>query len=55
MSNAVSLEAIDIDKPDDVNVILGQAHFIKTVDDLHETLVSTSPQARFGIAFCEAS
>jgi len=55
MSNAVSLEAIDIDKPDDVNVILGQAHFIKTVDDLHETLVSTSPRARFGIAFCEAS
>jgi adenosine/AMP kinase len=55
MSNAISLEAIDIEKPDDVNVIIGQSHFIKTVEDLHETLVSTSPRARFGIAFCEAS
>src|SRR5262245_48762569 len=53
--SAISLEAIDIEKPDDVNVIVGQSHFIKTVDDLHETLAGVSPQAKFGIAFCEAS
>ena len=44
-----------IDKPDDVNVVIGQAHFIKTVDDLHEALVGVSPSLRFGLAFCEAS
>ncbi len=54
MSN-VSLEAVPVDRPDDLNVIIGQAHFIKTVDDLHETLVGVSPHLRFGIAFCEAS
>ncbi len=44
-----------VDKPDDLNVIVGQAHFIKAVDDLHEALVGTSGHLRFGIAFCEAS
>ncbi len=44
-----------IDKPDDVNLILGQAHFIKTVEDLHETLVGAIPGIRFGLAFCESS
>ena len=44
-----------IDKPDDVNLILGQAHFIKTVEDLHETLVGAVPGLRFGVAFCESS
>ena len=44
-----------IDKPDELNLILGQAHFIKTVEDLHETLAGAVPQLRFGIAFCEAS
>jgi uncharacterized protein len=52
---AVSLEAVALDKPDDVNVIIGQAHFIKTVEDLHEALVGVSQALRFGIAFCEAS
>ncbi|HLN17909.1 MAG TPA: adenosine-specific kinase [Acidimicrobiales bacterium] len=47
--------AVPIDKPDDLNVIVGQAHFIKTVEDLHEALVGTSPHLRFGVAFCEAS
>ena len=51
----VSLEAVPVDKPDDLNVIIGQAHFIKTVDDLHETLVGVGPHLRFGIAFNEAS
>ncbi len=52
---AVSLDAVALDTPDDVNVIVGQAHFVKTVEDLHEALVGASSQLRFGIAFCEAS
>jgi uncharacterized protein len=52
---AVSLEVVALDKPEDVNVIVGQAHFIKTVEDLHEALTGVSPHLRFGIAFCEAS
>jgi uncharacterized protein len=51
----ISLEAALIDKPEDVNVIVGQSHFIKTVEDLHEALAGTSPYLKFGIAFCEAS
>jgi adenosine/AMP kinase len=46
---------VAIEKPEDVNVILGQAHFIKTVDDVYEALVGSSPHLRFGVAFCEAS
>ncbi len=46
---------IDITKPDDVNVILGQSHFIKTVEDVHEALVSAVPAIKFGFAFCESS
>jgi adenosine/AMP kinase len=46
---------IDITKPDDVNVILGQSHFIKTVEDVHEALVCAVPAIKFGFAFCEAS
>ena len=38
-----------------MNVIIGQAHFIKTVEDLHEALAGVSPHLRFGLAFCEAS
>ena len=49
------IHLIPLDKPLDMNVILGQAHFIKTIDDLHEALVGTSTALRFGIAFCEAS
>ena len=52
---SVSFEVVPVDTPEDVNVILGQAHFIKTVDDLHEVLVGVSPYLRFGVAFCEAS
>jgi adenosine/AMP kinase len=51
----VELAAIAIDKPDDLNVVIGQAHFIKTVEDLHEALVGVSQHLRFGLAFCEAS
>ena len=52
---AVALEVVAIDKPDDVNVIVGQAHFIKTVEDLHEALAGVGPHLRFGVAFCESS
>jgi uncharacterized protein len=51
----VELLTVAIDKPDDLNVILGQSHFIKTVEDIHEVLAGASPQLRFGIAFCESS
>jgi uncharacterized protein len=53
--STVSFDVVTVDKPDDVNVIIGQAHFIKTVDDLHEALAGVSPHLRFGLAFCEAS
>ncbi|MDA8296637.1 MAG: adenosine-specific kinase [Actinomycetota bacterium] len=51
----MEIELVAIDNPDALNVIVGQSHFIKTVEDLHEALVGTSPHLRFGIAFCEAS
>jgi adenosine/AMP kinase len=51
----VSFEAVPVRKPADMNVIIGQAHFIKTVEDLHEALASSSQGLRFGLAFCEAS
>ncbi len=46
---------VRIEKPDPINFILGQAHFIKTVEDLHEALVTAVPGLKFGVAFCEAS
>lgn len=46
---------IKLDAPEDCNLILGQSHFIKTVEDLHEAIVNTVPCAKFGIAFSEAS
>lgn len=51
----MNLLTIVVDKPDEVNFILGQSHFIKTVEDLHEALVTAVPGIRFGVAFCEAS
>jgi len=51
----VTFEVVPVSKPPDLNVIIGQSHFIKTVEDLHEALVGTSPSLRFGLAFCEAS
>lgn len=53
--NDLSIEVVAVEPPEDVNIIIGQAHFIKTVDDLHEALAGVSMQLRFGIAFCEAS
>lgn len=46
---------IPIEKPEAMNFILGQSHFIKTVEDLHETLIGAVPGIKFGVAFCEAS
>jgi adenosine/AMP kinase len=51
----MDLIAVKIDKPEPVNFILGQSHFIKTVEDLHEILVAAVPGIKFGLAFCEAS
>ena len=46
---------VPVEKPADANVIIGQSHFIKTAEDLYEAMVDSVPQARFGVAFCEAS
>ncbi len=54
-SPALSFDVVTVDVPPEVNVVIGQAHFIKTVEDLHEALAGVSPYLRFGLAFCEAS
>ncbi len=51
----VDAEIVPVDNPDGLNVILGQTHFIKTAEDVHEALVNAVPGIRFGVAFCEAS
>jgi adenosine/AMP kinase len=51
----MELQLVDLDLPDDSNLILGQSHFIKTVEDLYEVMVNASAQIKFGLAFCEAS
>ncbi|HUI28629.1 MAG TPA: adenosine-specific kinase [Candidatus Acidoferrales bacterium] len=51
----MELKVVAIEKPEDVNFIMGQSHFIKTIEDLHEAIVQTVPQMKFGIAFCESS
>jgi adenosine/AMP kinase len=51
----MELKIVPIEKPEDMNFILGQSHFIKTVEDVHEVLVQTIPGIQFGFAFCEAS
>jgi len=55
MSGLIELALVPVEKPDDVNLILGHSHFIKTVEDLYETMVASVPGAKFGLAFCEAS
>jgi adenosine/AMP kinase len=54
-TTTLSWDVVLVDKPDDLNVVIGQAHFIKTVEDLHEAMVGVSSSLRFGLAFCEAS
>lgn len=51
----MDLEKVQIEKPEDANLILGQTHFIKTVEDIYEAVVTSVPGVKFGVAFCEAS
>ncbi len=51
----MDLTTVTIEKQADVNCIIGQSHFIKTVEDIHEAIVMTNPAIKFGIAFCESS
>lgn len=51
----MDINIVKIEKPEGINFILGQSHFIKTVEDLHEAMVNTVPGIKFGLAFCEAS
>lgn len=51
----MDLTTVKIDKPETINFVLGQSHFIKTVEDMHEALVTAVPGIKFGLAFCEAS
>ncbi len=51
----MEITAVRIERPETVSVILGQSHFIKTVEDIHEAMVNSVPGIRFGVAFCEAS
>ncbi|MBI4534350.1 MAG: adenosine-specific kinase [Candidatus Melainabacteria bacterium] len=51
----MQLTIVKIDKPEPINFILGQSHFIKTVEDMHESLIATVPGIKFGLAFCESS
>lgn len=52
---SLKLEVVKVEKPPQLNIIIGQAHFIKTVEDIYETLIESSPYIKFGIAFCESS
>ncbi|HEX9094136.1 MAG TPA: adenosine-specific kinase [Coriobacteriia bacterium] len=51
----MELTTVRIEKPETASVILGQSHFIKTVEDIHEAMVNAVPGVKFGVAFCEAS
>ena len=51
----MQIESVSVEIPKDANVVIGQSHFIKTVEDIYEAVVGTVPQAKFGLAFCEAS
>jgi hypothetical protein len=51
----MEIKLIKIDKPEEMNFILGQSHFIKTVEDIHEAIVNINPAIKFGLGFCESS
>lgn len=51
----MEMQTVKIEKPEEINFILGQSHFIKTVEDIHEAMVNCVPGIKFGVAFCEAS
>ncbi len=52
---SVQLKMVQIENPESLNMILGQSHFIKTVEDIHEAVVTSVPGVKFGLAFCESS
>ena len=52
---SVNLEIVQVENPNELNLIFGQSHFIKTVEDVYECLISSAPGIKFGVAFCEAS
>jgi adenosine/AMP kinase len=51
----MEIKTVKLENPDELNLILGQSHFIKTIEDIYEAMVNTVPMAKFGVAFCEAS
>jgi uncharacterized protein len=51
----MNITTVEFERPDDTNVVVGQSHFIKTVEDIHELMVTSVPGVKFGVAFCEAS
>ncbi len=51
----INMQVVDFEKPEDVNLIFGMTHFIKSVEDLHEAMAGSAPGVKFGVAFCEAS
>lgn len=51
----MEIKTVKLENPEELNMILGQSHFIKTVEDLYEAIINTVPNAKFGVAFCEAS
>jgi hypothetical protein len=55
MEGSMEIKTVTIENPDGLNLILGQSHFIKTVEDVYEIMVTTVPMAKFALAFCEAS
>ncbi|HDM23441.1 MAG TPA: adenosine monophosphate-protein transferase [Candidatus Bathyarchaeota archaeon] len=55
MKEKFSIEIVQIEKPEDTNVIIGTSHFIKSVEDIYEALADSAPTIKFGMAFCEAS
>jgi adenosine/AMP kinase len=55
MEGYMEIKTVTIENPDGLNLILGQSHFIKTVEDVYEIMVTTVPMAKFALAFCEAS
>ena len=50
----MEIKIVKLENPQELNLILGQSHFIKTVEDIYEAMVNTVPMAKFGVAFCEA-
>lgn len=55
MEGLMEMKTVRVDIPEGMNIIIGQSHFIKTVEDLYETLIASSPHLKFGVAFSEAS